>query len=289
MVRREVGGAPSYDEVDYWEKRFTRVAIDKSAKQDGIEWLGKGDEIVKTIKEIANRTKYDHEEFGYILHLGAGVSDLSLSIGEVLINHQILLNRLVNIDFSPSALEIGRNRMIEWSTKSKHSLEQDEEMQFCCADLRDWTSLETSLAEKGLNINNSPFSILIDKSTCDSLATADNIDPTLTFTEVRKYPILNALLSLSLKSQSIIEIDKIHSIEAIDLVAFHLAALTQSGSVWIAMSYSEDRFKFLQTKEFCLSHPFWKIEQTKIISAPNGSSNPFSPNIFHHFTLLRRI
>ena len=64
MVRREVGGAPSYDEVDYWEKRFTRVAIDKSAKQDGIEWLGKGDEIVKTIKEIANRTKYD--QFGHM-------------------------------------------------------------------------------------------------------------------------------------------------------------------------------------------------------------------------------
>lgn len=290
MVRRGIVGAPSYDEVDYWEKRFTRFAkTSKSSEQDGIEWLGDGGEIVNAINDILNDANQT-QEFGHILHLGAGASDLSLSIAELLFDNKIPLNRLINIDFAPSALDIGQMRMNEWLNKKGILIRKDEEMQFCCADLRDWNSLKASFTEKGFNVNKAPFSILIDKSTCDSLATANQIDSTSALKKIKEYPILKELLSLSLKAQGKIGTDKIDTFDAIDLVAFHLAALTKSNSVWLAMSYSEDRFEFLQnTSNFTLSRPFWKVEQTKIIIAPSGSSNHFAPNIYHHFTILKRL
>lgn len=287
--------APAYDSYEYWEQRFERVAgqaSDSDRTQDGVEWLGDGQNILAFLIACLEEEQSPSPR---VLHLGAGVSDLGLRIASEYLKHGYdTLRGIVNVDFSPSAVAIGQKRAQAWFQAQKPAVRADG-MQFSCVDLRDWQQLHSNLVANG-----DPFTYVVDKSTCDSLATAQLVTilakdghlfvrtqeegSSPPFHDQRACPILTACLA-----QSSAQIQT----SALDLVALHLGALCRPGALWIAFSFSSTRFDELfevhnDSGSHCLSKPLWHRQETHAVPVYSDNDHRLAPPTYHYLHVLRR-
>lgn len=129
----------------YWQDRFT-------ADHETFEWIGPGELLVPflppTIHDVAD---------GGILHIGCGSSELSLALRRLVGDEKA--TSVVNLDFAPAAIEIGREREI--------SAFGDVRMRWTTADLLNWSSLEPLAQENG---SDKKYGIVVEKSCIDALS-----------------------------------------------------------------------------------------------------------------------
>lgn len=251
-MRKHLG--PSYDEEQYWDERF-------KFDSDSFEWLGSGGILLEAFQQAFPFTTGDTSRPPRVLQLGAGTSKLSLDLARHMIDvykSETILNSVLNLDFSHNALKIGQEQAASQGL---------EEMQYLHVDLRQWSELSSK--------NIDPIDFIMDKSTSDAISTNTNIDLTI------QSRINNNLCPLLTKSK-----EKVSSLDPLDLVALHLAALSNPGCLWAVLSYSSTRFQIFSSPE-CLSQKYWKIIQKKSVPAPSGSEVPGAPSVYHWFYLLQ--
>ncbi|KAF2018678.1 hypothetical protein BU24DRAFT_101967 [Aaosphaeria arxii CBS 175.79] len=277
---------PSFGSQKYWETRF-------ASNSQPFEWL-EAPSALDTYLLEAFKTSGDKKP--EILHIGCGTSLLSHHLCELVGDPE----RIHNIDYSPIAIDIGKKREIE--AHSTHTGQeppgsppkspQPKYMRWSAIDLLDPNSL--------LEVcNEASYSVFVDKSTSDSISCADDVDIKLPYSiNTSKSPIRSGLN---------VSPEAIHPLH---ILAIHLAFLAKPKARWLALSYSLDRFPFLQPPlkasgtgssrtddlddipkniiDNGLPDPalLWKLIKTHEIEVP--SEQPNQPKISHLLYILQR-
>ena len=140
-------------------------------------------------------------------------------------------------------------------------------------DLRSWNDLST-LAPFG------PFDVIMDKSTCDAVATSEH----KTFTPASSSSCPESTKEICPTVLESIPKDEETTLSPVELLGLHLVPLTKKGSTWIALSYSSFRFNLPILK------PYWEVSEKMPIQAPSGlaESVAHAPRIYHWLYILRR-
>ena len=141
-------------------------------------------------------------------------------------------------------------------------------MQWVQTDLRSWDQVA------GLSPL-APFDVILDKSTCDAVATAE----IQTFSPENTAGVCPTIRQI---------VDQKGEIELspVEVLALHLVPLTREGTMWAALSFSSFRF---QNMEYV--GRYWKVDSRIPLKAPGGeiSSTAYAPAIFHWLFILRRL
>lgn len=142
-------------------------------------------------------------------------------------------------------------------------------MHWRCADLLQWQSI-SQLSDLA------PFQVILDKSTSDAIATADDWHFGSKDDFAHVCPVVQEILR---KNTAI-------TLSPVELLALHLVPLTATGTTWITLSYSTFRFDRLS-----YISQYWKIRSRKALKAPSGhvSSSAYTPDVFHWIYILDRI
>ncbi|KAF2706647.1 hypothetical protein K504DRAFT_412034 [Pleomassaria siparia CBS 279.74] len=261
---------PSFGLQQYWDDRFKSNA-------NPFEWLEAPTSLDPFLVDALNQTNDQSPE---ILHIGCGTSLLSYHL-RAHVNHP---EQIHNLDYSEVAIDIGRRR--EADIFNEEIVGAEEGMKDV-VDTKTGTMMETdgtkepgkprsqstSAQDSGRpfmrwssanllshvsllnNCNPSTYSIIVDKSTTDSIACADDIDVPL------PYPIGTSLDASLQITQST---EPVHPVR---ILAINLAVIAKPKARWIALSYSQERFPFLDGD-----------------SSRKTSSNSFSNSVFAELT-----
>lgn len=166
---------------------------------------------------------------------------------------------LQNVDFSLEAVRLGQ--------QVENAKDVTRAMPWLHADLRSWLDV-TSL------VPFSPFDVIMDKSTCDSIATS--AQQTFTSSSDRSNTCPTVLETID-KTEST-------TMSPVELLGLNLVPLTRKGTRWIALSYSSTRFDNLA---YLGRH--WDVVFRSKMQAPSGVlSNAHAPEIYHWLYVLRR-
>lgn len=225
--------APSFSSHSYWEERFT-------GEQITFEWLLSVGDTINIIRGVIGGHDARDDSKPRILHIGCGTSDLSLLLREFV----RWPSQVHNVDFSAAAVEHGRMRELQSfpaqpaSTEDHGSREGEvsgptstdladengEWMHWSTVDLLSLTSVQSLVVDNGRL-----YDLIIDKSTTDAISCGENI----------------AIMSSWTQPDGPVQM----SMHPVDLLALHLATVTACGGRWIVISYSADRFPFLEDKD----------------------------------------
>jgi hypothetical protein len=225
------------------------------------------------------------------LHIGAGTSRLSDKMTEVLTQSiDSSLERgersgalIVNTDFSEAVVERGREMQAQLENQLVTSVVRTRWERIDLLNKDD--ILDLLQAYGGDNGDQSAgFDVVIDKSTSDAISCALDID-------VKNDKLGSGPSSGLLQTQ----------IAALDSLALYLAAVIKPRGVWIALSYSSDRFPLLcQARELGVRGDgsqdaldpltYWRVEQRKAVDAPSGQGRVgvHAPPVQHWIYVLRR-
>jgi hypothetical protein len=243
---------PSFGSRQYWDNRFT-------SNSNPFEWLEAPTSLdpflVDALKETTDQTPE-------ILHIGCGTSLLSYHL-RAHVQHP---NQIHNLDYSEVAVQVGKNRELEiFNVEQKVSEEVSEEGTSSDesdnekATHKDCANKNTSKGVKEMESNGtfstaymrwssanllshlsllnackpSTYSVIVDKSTSDSIACADDVYVPL------PYPVS---ASRHTSPQVFWSNEPVHPIH---VLAIHLAVVAKAKARWIALSYSNERFPFL--------------------------------------------
>ncbi|KAF8591682.1 hypothetical protein K439DRAFT_1326399 [Ramaria rubella] len=247
----------------YWDRRF--------ASESAFEWLQPSSAILPTVK---TELKAQHRNDVAILHLGSGSSDLSNQLRRMVQDDIGCPTRkplILNVDFSVTAIEIGRHR-----EREEFGDDMNGDMRWAVVDLLDWVSFKRTYEENG----NEPFDLIVEKSCTDALACGSDIP---------LEPSFHDASGLSAPEQS----DLGNLIAPEVAFSMYVAAFTRPGGAWIALSYSAQRFDFLRDANQPAAR-MWSIEQTKRLTVKddsekeNGGKIVYRPEIVHFVYTLRR-
>jgi hypothetical protein len=210
---------PSFGSQDYWNNRFTSNA-------DPFEWLEAPYTLDIFIVDALNAAEEERPE---LLHIGCGTSLLSYHLR----SHVHDPKQIHNLDYSDVAIKLGKEREHEIYPSSESIGDgAGASMRWDAVDLLDYKSV--------LRVcKRAAYTILLDKSTSDSISCADDVHVPL------PYPV-------AVRSYEPLDIGAIKSSEPVNplvVTAVNLALVTQPGGRWIVLSYSNDRFYFLNTTE----------------------------------------
>ncbi|KAK5192238.1 hypothetical protein LTR92_008185 [Exophiala xenobiotica] len=253
-----------FSSQSYWENRFT-------ATQTPFEWLLPLDDTTRIVAKLindhsANRAGVsDPPPHGpYILHIGCGTSELSICLRDWV----CCPSHVHNVDYSEEAVKIGRRR--EEALFASRDADQ-RRMRWSTADLLSLPDVHSLTGEDG-----TLFDFVLDKSTSDAIACGDNIAVPSTWAgggDDGPSPV---------------------SLPPVEVLALHLAAITAAGGRWIAISYSGDRFGFLERDTHAeietagnddistavVSHPvdgqvvgpatFWRLDKKEQLAIPES-------------------
>ncbi|PWN91624.1 hypothetical protein FA10DRAFT_265471 [Acaromyces ingoldii] len=245
--RRRTKGAPDYDRAEYWDAKY---ANEGTAAHAHVEWLGSG--AVMAAKLFAHLHACCSQRT--VLHIGPGTSGLVERIEGEYGRRAWPIDCIVNVDFSIEAVCRGQV--------------QNTGSQWVQADLRDWTSVQTSLLP--LVERHGPFDAIVDKSTSDSISTSGPCPSSCHLID-------------ELEQQQGREMDPV------DVLACHLAALTRPGARWFVQSYSSTRFDQEGGKAgsgTTRPPPHWTVLERQPIEAPH--EGPGAPPVYHWLYTLER-
>jgi hypothetical protein len=283
---------PAYDSVEYWEKKYKSNDLP-------FEWLVASHSLEGNIKDILQKSDESRTK---ILHIGCGTSSMSYTLRSLVEDP----SDVHNVDFSKEAIHQGiqMEQVIIKSEKGseaqhpaipKVSHNKGNAMRWSHASL---LSLDSLLDQ----CEPSEYSIVVDKSTSDSIACGDDVEIQSPFLITSNALSLEARNRISLNDRTVFRVYPLH------ILALHLALFTKPGSIWIAVSYSSTRFDFLDPhlekhderflKEELLNHGFpdtrklWVLEQVSDIETTEHymeHARPVHrPKVVHFMFILRR-
>lgn len=163
-----------------------------------------------------------------LLHIGCGTSMLSQHLNS-LVNKP---GQIHNLDYSEIAVDLGRKREKELS---KPEVFEDRQATCPVESSMKWDTVDMLDHKSFLRVcRPGSYSIIVDKSTSDSIACSDDVKIPLPYTiDIPS----DQPLDLSIREAP----EPIHPLH---VLAVHLALMAKPGARWIALSYSEDRFPF---------------------------------------------
>lgn len=164
------------------------------------------------------------------------------------------------MDFSAEAVRLGR--------ELESGKNADQAMHWLQIDLRSWSDV-AKLAPYA------PFDVVVDKSTSDAIATSPSVPLSTEYGPSPICPIISEIVK---------ETGELR-LSPVELLALHLVPLTQKGSTWVALSYSNIRFDDLG-----YAGKYWTTVSRTSIKAPQGQTSSFAhtPEVFHWAYVLRR-
>ncbi|KAH7099725.1 hypothetical protein BKA62DRAFT_284429 [Auriculariales sp. MPI-PUGE-AT-0066] len=244
--------------VDYSSKQ---VWDNRFAKHpDTFEWLDQPDELLSLAKPQLARDKN-----ACVLHIGCGTSRLSFALRDKLC---VAPENIINLDYSVNAIELGR------AVEEGDPGSLPNRMHWIVSDLLDFDDLRQKLNDIGApNI-----SLIVEKSCSDALSCGYGF----------------AIQSFKFSTDAV----AIEEIEPMQLLAIHLAAVVEPGSLWLALSYSSSRFDFLDSDFPVLLNggadkagQLWTIAEHKekeVQQPALDSSTVHRPPVMNHLYVLKR-
>jgi hypothetical protein len=220
-------GAPSFGQRQYWDDRY-------ASNPKSYDWLNEAGILDKHLDTAL--AKYEKAS-PRVLHIGCGNSELSFSLRFKVRDP----GQIHNIDYSTVVIDWGRDQEkalfdSRWEADTEISTlpaPPQPSMPMMQWDTVDLLSLQSVISKCSLG----SYSIVLDKSTCDSLAC----------TSTTKVPIPYFLYTDKRGSDSFLDIAASYTgtANAVQLLAVHLALVAKPSAMWIAYSYSSTRFWFL--------------------------------------------
>ncbi|KAK7612046.1 hypothetical protein JOL62DRAFT_499980 [Phyllosticta paracitricarpa] len=276
-------GAPSFSSPEYWESRFRK---DPSA----FEWLLSPNCLDKHVLEALAAASSPSPDCSSspslplpcVHHIGCGTSAMSFQLRRLVDDPA----QVHNTDYSPAAVEIGRNREREMfgdgeggedsATRRYDSAStgspSSERMRWSTIDLLSLRAI-APLAHP-----HPPYAVIVDKSTSDCISCVDDVTITLPYAlQPVETDSTSAAATAAAKPQTTAKIHPLH------LLAVHLAHHTRPGGRWLAVSYSGARFPFVppyperadegrldaEMLERGFVHPgrLWRLERREMVGA----------------------
>jgi hypothetical protein len=216
----QVDMPPSYGSQKYWNDRF-------KSEPEPFEWLEAPHVLDPSLHEALS---HSNESSPGVLHIGCGTSMLSYHLRTIVQEP----GQIHNLDYSEVAIELGRTREKELCSEDRfedqrtNSGATSEYMHWDAVDMLDYTSF-SGACKPGA------YSVIVDKSTSDCIACCDDV-------QIRLPYIIDAWsespTSMDLRRPP----EPVHPLH---VLAVHLALVTSPGARWVALSYSSDRFPFV--------------------------------------------
>ncbi|KAH9898252.1 hypothetical protein C8Q73DRAFT_392556 [Cubamyces lactineus] len=271
---------PDYESRTYWKDRFEG--------ERHFEWLGDGQDTIiphvrshllhlrehgKTLAQTGPSTP------ARVLHVGAGTSSLSERLRELYLDvygNGVDERALVNADFAENL--VARKRAAEEARREADG--PCKGMRWVCADALKWPELDSILRTEGRT-----FDLIVDKSTSDAISCGEDIcytsaDPSL-------HPVFNQYLTVNQ--------NKPLTLPPVEVFAIHLSSLAHPGGLWIALTFSSNRFPFWSSSTENTAHSlpraadYWTLDQVITVDAPTGlEGNAHAPVVQHYVYILRR-
>lgn len=271
---------PSYESQSFWEERFK--------KEDHFEWLGDGQGTIIPVLRLYLQPYAENNAQAppLLLHIGAGTSTISDDLLEVYRNvYKKPMTSLVvlNTDFSEEVVRRGRQRTQESTEVTWEQL-----------DLMLWNEM-LALRDKVQRTEGKGFTFVVDKSTTDAISCSEDIrfeGGTLGNSPRHIHPLILSTLSTSPKQDI--------CLHPAEILALHLASLTEPGAVWISLSYSSNRFPFIpnnqgkenRVKQGVNVEKLWELEYVEAmkVGEERGETGAtvHAPDVFHYLYILRR-
>ncbi|KAI0651997.1 hypothetical protein C8Q79DRAFT_1100541 [Trametes meyenii] len=260
---------PDYELQTYWNKRFE--------DEKHFEWLGDGkDTILPHVR--AHILERQPTSPARLLHLGAGTSSLSERLRELYLSvygENAGRGMIVNTDFAENLVE--RKREAE----ARRAAERNGKgiMHWICADALKWSELEGLARPK-----DGFFDLVVEKSTSDAISCGEDVS--YEHANVEYHPDINHYLNAHQGHKIVLS--------PVEILAIHLASLVRPGGLWVALTFSSDRFPFLSfPRSTGPSSPhaasYWHLENVITVNAPTGiQSNVHAPVVQHYVCLIRR-
>ncbi|KAJ4323070.1 hypothetical protein N0V94_002094 [Neodidymelliopsis sp. IMI 364377] len=263
--------APPFGSQDYWDQRFAK-------NPTPFDWLSEPTALDPFVGEGLRAAR---EEEPRILHVGCGSSLLS----QHLKTHVKHAQQVHNVDYSEVVIDLERKRDREQISGGQ----REALMRWDAVNLLNHKSL---LAVCGL----SEYSIVVDKSTSDAISCADDVI----------CPLPYGISTRSADTARRIEVEpKEIPVHPLQVMAVHLALVTKPGARWISLSYSSERYPFLEGQVASVDEDgtavtgipdprlLWTVTDKQQIEAKeqeNGSGNGVThrPKVYHWIYVLQR-
>lgn len=267
---------PDYELQSYWRTRFVG--------EHHFEWLGDGaDTILPHLRtyllDPRTTARSSPLQPARLLHIGAGTSSLSERIRELyqdVYGSEVDERAIVHTDFAEN--------LVARKQEKEASLAVDRPgrgMRWIYTDVMRWGELKAALDTAG---EQNAFDLVVDKSTSDAIScgedvTCSSLDPSL-------HPAINEYLAAHEGHTT--------TLEPVEVLAVHLASLVRPGGLWVALTFSSNRFPFLSSPlpldpAIPRAGKYWEIEKVMTVDAPTGmEGTAHAPLVQHHVFLLRR-
>lgn len=261
--------APDFGSQDYWDQRFT-------TNTTPFDWLSAPDALDPLIIDAIRTSS---EENPQILHIGCGSSMLS----QHLKTHVKNPCQVHNIDYSSVVVEAEKKREL-------NSLggNVDACARWDAVDLLDYASLVETCGQ-------GEYALVVDKSTADAISCADDVVCQLPYgVSTKQRTVTDRAVDIEPKE---ILIHPLH------LMAVHLALSTKPGARWISLSYTAERFPFLDGEAVGVDEDgtagsgipdprlLWKVFGKHQIEAKEQESEgsvTHRPKVYHCVYILER-
>lgn len=258
---------PSYGSQDYWDQRFKN-------ETEPFEWLEAPHALDHFISDAVDKLNSPRPR---LLHIGCGTSRLSYHL-RTLVQEP---GQVHNVDYSKVAIGLGRQREQELRGFESSQDPKTSSMQWNAIDLLDHISV--------LGVcRPSTYSIIVDKSTSDSISCCQDVEIKLPYT-----------IDVDLNVASTLDSDQpVQSIHPLHILAVHLALITIPGGRWIALSYSNDRFPFVDglysSRPHLVGFPdtgtLWKlIEKREVESTDESPREGNETSVTHRPKILNGV
>jgi hypothetical protein len=266
---------PSYGSQEYWNERFI-------SESEPFEWLEAPDVLDPFLLDALSNNKDPRSK---VLHIGCGTSMLSYHL-RTLVNTP---DQIHNLDYSPVAVNLGRKREQELYNTNETSA--NETFMF-------WDAVDL-LSHKSLLGACKPgaYSVIVDKSTSDCIACSD--DPPISLPNPIHIPSssFDNPIDTSIHTAS----EPIHPLH---VLAVHLALVTKPGARWVALSYSDDRFPFVDglysSRPHITGFPdtglLWKLldkrevgnKEEQVVHVSSTGTVTYRPKVSHWLYIMQR-
>ncbi|KAJ4987963.1 hypothetical protein SVAN01_06538 [Stagonosporopsis vannaccii] len=204
--------APEFGSQDYWNQRFT-------TSTSPFDWLSAPEALDPLVTEALSALDKDEPQ---ILHVGCGSSLLS----QHLKTHVKSPKQVHNVDYSSVVIDAEQKRELEVEGGNEGACGRWD-----AVDLLDHASLVKTCGH-GI------YSVIVDKSTSDAISCADDV--------VCRLPYA-VNLNRRIASDGQVDIEsKEMPVYPLQLMAVHLALVAKPGAKWISLSYTSDRYPFLE-------------------------------------------
>ncbi|KAH6614870.1 hypothetical protein C7974DRAFT_55328 [Boeremia exigua] len=203
---------PDFGSHDYWDQRFTANTVP-------FDWLTAPDALDSLIADALSTLG---EEQPQILHIGCGSSLLS----QHLKTHVQHARQVHNVDYSKIVIDAEQERELEALGGDVSACTRWD-----AVDLLDHASLVETC---GCGV----YSVVVDKSTSDAISCGED--------QICRLPYAVTLKRRTSTSNMVDTKPREVLTHPLQLLAVHLALATKPGARWIALSYSSERYPFLE-------------------------------------------